>query len=233
MRHGAVEYFDPDGRPLAAPEDVALTAEGIDQARAAGAALAAAGVRIDRVVTSGLARTRDTAAAVLAAAALAPPVEHWPALQEIRGGRLAAIPDANLKAAFVGAFEGPVPREVRFLNGESIGALIDRVLPALHQLLAATDWDTALMVAHGGVNRALLSWFLTGEPVFLGGLAQDPGCLNIVDVGANPATSVLRVINFCPATPLHTDSRHTTMEHLLMQYLRARSPQAAATGETR
>jgi probable phosphoglycerate mutase len=227
MRHGAVEYFDASGRPYPDPDDVPLTPAGVAQARAVGAALAADGIRIDRAVTSGLARTRATAAQVLDAARMTLPVEHWPQLQEIRGGRLSSIPDAELKAAFVGAFEGPVPREVRFLSGESIGELLDRVVPALQMLLAQADWDTALVVAHGGVNRALLSWFLTGEAVFLGGLAQDPGCLNVIDVGPNTATSVVRVVNFCPIDTLQTESRLSTMEHLLLQYLRLRQPGGA------
>ena len=221
MRHGAVDYFDSDGRPYA-PDAVPLTPAGIDQARAMGAALAAAGVRIDRAITSGLTRTRQTAENVLAAAGQAPPIEHWPELQEIRGGHLPSIPDAELRAAFIGAFEGPVPRETRFLQGETIGALLDRTLPALQRLLAAEDWDTALMVLHGGVNRGLLSWFLTGEAVFLGGLAQDTGCLNIIDVGTGPATSVVRVVNFCPIDTLQTTTRLSTMEHLLEKYLRLR-----------
>ncbi len=224
MRHGAVEYFDAAGHPVGDPDDVPLTPAGIAQARAMGAALARDGVRIDRVITSGLARTRSTAAHLLDAAAVAPPIEHWPQLHEIRGGRLSAIPDAQLTAAFVSAFEGPVPRDVRFLNGESIGELMDRTVPALQRLLAKTDWDTALVVAHGGVNRALLSWFLTAERVFLGGLAQDPGCLNVIDVGHDAATSVVRVMNFCPIDTLQTASRLSTMEHLLQQYLQMRRP---------
>jgi probable phosphoglycerate mutase len=225
MRHGAVAYFEADGRPVD-PHDVPLTAEGVAQARAMGAALAANGIRIERAVTSGLARTRATAQHVLEAAELSPPLEHWPALQEIRGGRLFSIPDAELKAAFIGAFEGPVPRDVRFLGGETIGELLDRTVPALQRLLAADDWDTALLVCHGGVNRGLLSWFLTGERVFLGGLAQDPGCLNVIDVGPTPATSVVRVMNFCPADTLQTGTRLSTMEQLLHQYLgwRERNP---------
>jgi broad specificity phosphatase PhoE len=151
-------------------------------------------------------------------------VEHWPQLQEIRAGRLAGITDHDLRAAFVAAFEGPAPRDTRFLGGETIGELIDRAVPALQRLLAARDWDTALLVLHGGVNRALLSWILTGQPVFLGGLAQDPGCLNVVDVGPSPATSVLRVMNFCPLDTLQTESRLSTMEHLLQQYLKLRAP---------
>ena len=117
-----------------------------------------------------------------------------------------------------------------FLSGETIGDLIDRTVPALQRLLAADDWDTALMVCHGGVNRALLSWFLTGQPVFLGGLAQDPGCLNVIDVGPTASTSVLRVLNFCPLEPLQTGTRLSTMEQLLHQYLtwRDRPGQPAA-----
>lgn len=225
MRHGAVAYFEADGRPVD-PHDVPLTADGVAQARAVGAALAANGICIDRAITSGLARTRATAQHVLDAAGLSPPLEHWPELQEIRGGRLFSIPDAELKAAFIGAFEGPVPREVRFLGGETIGDLLDRTVPALQRLLAADDWDSALLVCHGGVNRALLSWFLTGERVFLGGLAQDPGCLNVIDVGPTAATSVVRVMNFCPTDTLQTGTRLSTMEQLLHQYLtwRERNP---------
>jgi probable phosphoglycerate mutase len=221
MRHGAVEYFDEQGRPHP-PDEVPLTAQGVAQAQAIGEALAASGVAIDRALTSGLVRTRQTAQHVLEAAGLSPPLEHWPDLQEIRGGRLSAIRDDELRDAFIAAFEGPVPREQRFLGGETIGELTDRVLPELQRLLADDRWDTALLVAHGGVNRAVLSWFLTGRQEFLGGLAQDAGCLNVIDVGASPATSVVRVVNFCPLNTLRTETRLSTMEELLQKYLKLR-----------
>jgi probable phosphoglycerate mutase len=227
MRHGAVEYFDADGRPYPA-EAVPLTAAGVDQARAVGAALHAQNVNIDRAVSSGLVRTESTLAQVLSAGRYELPVEVEPGLQEIRGGRLSQIPQAQLRAAFLEAFEGPVPETTRFLQGETIGELLDRVLPALERLLAATHWDTLLLVAHGGVNRAVLSWFLTGGRAFLGGLAQDPGCLNIIDVGATAARSVVRVVNFCPPDPLRGATRESTMEELLAKYLKARDGSASA-----
>jgi probable phosphoglycerate mutase len=219
MRHGAVEYFTAEGRPLP-PDEVALTAEGVEQARAIGRLLAASGVRIDRAWSSGLPRTRETAAQVLAAMSSEVAIAHWPQFAEIRAGRLADIPPTALRDAFVAPFEGAVPLQTRFLGGETIGELLDRVLPALQQLLADDGWDTALLVAHGGVNRALLSWFLSGERRFYGGLAQDPGCLNIVDVAPLPSQTVVRVVNFCPLAPLQTATRASTMEHLLQQYLR-------------
>lgn len=224
MRHGAVEYFDASGAPYP-PDDVPLTERGEAQARAAGQALRTHNVKIDRVIHSGLVRTRATTAGVLAGgeyAMASERVESWHDLQEIRGGRLAAIPDDQLRAAFVAPFEGPVPRDTPFLGGETVGQLIDRVLPALQRLLAANDWDTALLVLHGGVNRALLSWLLTGQQVFLGALSQDPGCINIIDVGDSPATSMIRVMNYCPLDVMLSTSRLSTMEHLLMQYQKLR-----------
>jgi len=222
MRHGAVDYFDSAGRPYP-PDAVPLTPQGVAQARAIGMALSAGQITIDRALTSGLVRTRETAQQVLDAAQLSPPLEHWPALQEIRGGRLSEIRDDELRDAFIAAFEGPVPREKRFLGGETIGELIDRVVPALQRLLGDESWDTALLVAHGGVNRAVLSWFLTGRHEFLGGLAQDAGCLNVIDVGTTPATSVVRVVNFCPLDTLRTETRLSTMEELLQKYLKLRA----------
>jgi broad specificity phosphatase PhoE len=221
MRHGAVEYFAPDGRPYL-PTEVPLTDRGIEQARAIGAALAANGVRLDRVITSGLLRTRSTADVAMAAGGFSAAVEHWPELQEIRGGRLGGIPEAQLREAFVAPFEGPVPLETQFLGGETIGELLDRSIPALQRLLGQDDWDTVLLVLHGGVNRALLSWLLTGQKLFFGGFEQAPGCLNVIDVGGSTATNIIRMINYNPLDALHTATRLSTMEALLARYQSAR-----------
>ncbi len=227
MRHGAVQYFTAEGQPLPA-DGVTLTSQGIAQARAIGQALADAGVAIDRVCSSGLPRTDATAEQVLDALGASIGIERRPRFAEIKPGRLADISRDQLRDAFVAPFEGPVPPATRFLGGETIAELLERVLPALQELLAEPDWDTALLVAHGGVNRALLSWFLTGQPVFLGGLAQDPGCLNIIDVGPTAATSVVRMVNYCAIDTLQTDTRASTMEHLLQQYLRRFDPSVDA-----
>ena len=46
-----------------------------------------------------------------------------------------------------------------------------------------------LAVLHGGVNRAILSYALTGEPRFFGGFEQAPGCINVLDVGPAAGSS--------------------------------------------
>jgi len=221
MRHGSVTYFDEAGRPHL-PESVPLNPDGRAQADAAGHAFAAAGVQFDRVIVSGLPRTVETAARVLAVTGQAIQPEVWPALEEIRGGRLSSIPLDELKRAFTGAFEGLVPPEQRFLGGESVGELMDRVHPAIARLRADPSWDTVLLVLHGGVNCAILSLALTGQRLFLGGLAQAPGCINALDVGVEERDWVVRCVNHSPPDPLQPGARATTMELLFEQYRKSR-----------
>lgn len=221
MRHGNVTYFDDAGKPYL-PEAVPLNEQGRAQAEAAGRVFANDGVRFDRVIVSGLPRTVETAQGVLAQTGQDIALEIWPELVEIRGGKLASIADADLQEAFTGAFEGVVPEHRRFLNGESIGELMDRVHPALDRLRQDSDWDTALMVLHGGVNRAILSLALTGERLFLGNLAQTAGCINALDVGTHAKDWVVRFVNHASPAVLQDDTRSTTMEILLEQYRKSR-----------
>ena len=215
MRHGEVAYFDAEGRPVP-PDDVALTETGRAQARAAAAALE--GEALDRVVTSGLRRTLETAALV------APGLEREtvPELRELRGGRLADLPEGEVEDAFVGFFEGTVPETRRFLGGESVGELLDRVTPAFDALVADRAWNTLLLVLHGGVNRAIISRALTGQRILLGGFEQAPGCVNVLDLGRDGW--IVRAVNVAPSDPVHRAGRETTMELLWAQYRRGVNP---------
>lgn len=221
MRHGNVTYFDASGKPFL-PEQVPLNETGRAQATAAGEVFAADGVRFDRVIVSGLPRTVETAGRVLAATGQRIEPEHWPELAEIRGGKLSAIPDDQLTTAFTGAFDGVVSEDFRFLGGESIGQLMDRVHPCIDRLRADKSWDTVLLVLHGGVNRAILSYALTNQRLFLGNLAQTAGCINAIDVGEAHADWVVRIANYSPLSQLQGESRSTTMEVLLEQYRKFR-----------
>jgi broad specificity phosphatase PhoE len=203
MRHAAVAYFDPAG-PVD-PTTVALTPEGRGQAARARDALA--GVELDRVVTSGLPRTVETARIV----APAREPELWPQLEELRAGRLADIAEDGFEAAFAGAFSGTITADTKFLGGETIGGLMDRVVPALEELVADREWDTALAVLHGGVNRAILSYVLTRERRFFGGFEQTPACINVLDVDAE-GHWIVRVVNSSEHLGVTGHLRTTTME---------------------
>jgi probable phosphoglycerate mutase len=220
MRHGSVDYYRRDST-VTRPEDVPLNALGQAQAAAAGCLFAESGVRFDRVLTSGLPRTTETAQCVLAATGQALDIERDERLQEIRGGAVSRIAPEALREAFLGTFAATGDAEpLRFLGGESIGELLDRALPAFEDLLADTSWQCLLLVLHGGVNRALLSRALTGGRAFFGRLEQAPACINVLDVGAGDL--VLRSLNLSPLEWLQAHARHTSMELLLAQYLQLR-----------
>ena len=85
------------------------------------------------------------------------------------------------------------------------------MLPALEELVSR-EWQTALAVFHGGVNRILLSQALAGGRAYFGTFEQAPACINVLDLGAD-GTWIMRTVNYIPYDPLHP-SRATTMEHL-------------------
>jgi broad specificity phosphatase PhoE len=206
MRHAEVSYVDDAGRPIR-PEQVPLTEAGRAQAVAARDALAA--VELDLVVASDLPRTAETAGLV----APGHEVERWPELAEWRGGRLDAIPPEELERTFVGALRIQDEAE-RFLGGESLGEALDRVHPALDRLVAR-EWETALAVLHGGVNRIVISHALSGDRTYFGAFEQAPGCINVLDLGDDGW--IVRTVNYIPYDPLHP-ARETTMEHYWGQF---------------
>jgi broad specificity phosphatase PhoE len=212
LRHGEVSYVGEHD-----PRLVSLTARGREQAAAAHRALV--GVDVDLVVTSSLPRTVETAAIVVPGAG----PEQWGDLDEWRGGRLDGIAFDELEREFVGALHVESEAD-RFLGGESLGEALDRVLPAFERLLAR-EWDTALAVLHGGVNRILISHVLAGGRTYLGGFEQAPACINVLDIG-DDGTWIVRTVNYIPYDPLHP-ARTTTMEHLwseLQPWLADRAP---------
>ncbi len=205
LRHGRVAYF-VDGRPVP-PDDVHLTAEGRSETETTAAALT--GIVFDRVITSGLPRAVETAQIV------APDTEpeSWAELRELEGGSLADLPDPE--EAFIGAFSGTLQEDAKFLGGETIGSLLDRALPALQRLAVEPGWDVALVVAHGGTIRALLSYALTGERAFLGNFELAPASISIVDVGDD---WIVRAVNVTAYDLAQTRTRLRTMEELWAQY---------------
>jgi broad specificity phosphatase PhoE len=212
MRHAQVRYFQG-----VRPQEVRLTDEGLRQAEAARRELEP--IPFDRVITSGLPRAVDTARIV----APAHEPEARPALREIESGEIRGLPPDVVQEMMTTAFRGVVPLDRPFLGGETIGGLLDRVLPELDALIADETWDVALLVLHGAVNRAILGRALTGERVFLGGFEQSPGCVNVLDVSSG-GEWIVRAVNHRPYDPAHARApRTTTMEELWAEYLAARA----------
>jgi probable phosphoglycerate mutase len=218
MRHGAVEYIAPDGRRYASDERP-LSASGRAQARAAGCFLRDAGVVPDRVMTSNLPRTIETAAEVLAALDVRIAIEQVPGLKEIASGKVADIPAEDLESEYARAFVGVIPESRQYLRGERFGSMIDRVYREIDRIAADTRWDVLLLVLHGAINRAILSYALTGTRTYLGNFQQSAGCVNVLDLGAD---WVVRAVNIAPTDPAHTRTRSTTMEEQFQHYLAAR-----------
>jgi broad specificity phosphatase PhoE len=211
MRHAQVRYFRGEH-----PHDVLLTEAGRMQAAAAAEALGE--VRFDRVITSGLPRTLETARAISPDATL----EENHALREIESGELRGVAPDVVQEMMTAAFRGIVPLDTRFLGGETIGELLDRVIPAVDALLADESWDVVLLVLHGAVNRAILSRALTGDRIFLGAFEQAPACINVLDVDRD-GSFIVRAVGYTPYDPAHAHAaRQTTMEQLWQEYLDAR-----------
>ena len=66
-------------------------------------------------------------------------------------------------------------------GGESISRLSDRVIPAFERIRAEEAGKDIVIVAHGGVNRVILSHVLGLDLSRVFNIQQDYGCLNIVD----------------------------------------------------
>lgn len=225
MRHGDVAYFDRQGQPIADPDLAVLGEKGRAQADLTGAYLKTIGIgKFDRVISSTLPRTVETAERVLAALGHPGEPTQVEALREIRIGPLQEIrniPTAELPRSILGMMDGRVSGDQRLLQGESLAALQARIEPALMAQLDDKGWDTALWVLHGVVNIAILSHALTGDASYYGRFDQGPGCFSIIDVGADFGDAAIKAVNVCP-DPTPYGPRLMALELLLAQNLKSR-----------
>jgi probable phosphoglycerate mutase len=214
MRHGDVSYFDAAGKPVR-PDTVTLNERGQYQAEACARELAA--VPIDRIVSSDLPRSLETARVLAAGRNMT--VEPESALREIQPGRLADLPPDGVERAFLGTFASGLDRDTRFLGGETIGSLVDRVLTCWRNTLSDPTWRHLLIVAHGGVNRAILTHVLKSDLSGFAALEQDPCCVNIIDVFED-GRCLVRLLNHTPYDAPKGQLVLTNMESLYAEYRR-------------
>jgi probable phosphoglycerate mutase len=226
MRHGDVSYFDAQGKPVTNPDAVMLNEKGRAEADAAGAYLRTNGLgKFDRVISSTLPRTVETAERVMKMLGQTGEPTEVEALREIRVGSsqdIRDIPTAELPEAILGMMQARVSGNQSLLRGETIAALQARVFPAVDALLDDNDWQTALWVLHAGVNLAILSRALTGDASYYGRFDPGPGCFSIIDIGADFHDAVIKAVNVC-ADPTPYTQRLDAFEMLLQANLKARA----------
>ena len=178
-RHGHVEGIKPErfrGR-----EPLQLTVRGAAEA-AALAQRVAARWRPSQIYTSPMGRCVATAAAI--AGATGTPSKTCEDLNDIDYGAWqfktfaeAKAQNATLFAAWLGN-----PQLVRFPNGESLQDLAARTANALRMVLARHPHETIVLVGHDSVNRVLLLELLEQPLSAYWRLAQEPCCINEIDV---------------------------------------------------
>jgi probable phosphoglycerate mutase len=201
MRHGEVSYHQPGGQVVFG--DVDLTEEGVTQARQMAELLA--DVHFDAAVCTSLRRTRRTAELVLAGRDV--PVREVAALQELKGGSIAGLSEARIEAEFVYGMERAAEPGAGFPGGETFAEFQGRIVPAFERLILEPGWTTMLLVAHGGTNAMILSWFTRGGLAGPSAFEQDAGCVNVLDVDVIDGEIVRRLIRAINLTPYNYAKR--------------------------
>src|SRR5215469_13802633 len=124
MRHGAVSYFDAQGKPVADLDAVVLNEKGRVEADATGAYLKSIGLgKFDRVISSTLPRTVETAERVMKVLGLEGEPTELEALREIRIGsseEIRDIPTSELPQTILGIMQPRVNGEQGLLRGATI-----------------------------------------------------------------------------------------------------------------
>ena len=149
VRHGESE--GNAARIFTGHSDSPLTSRGRTQAAAVADELDK--VKFDRIVSSDLSRSRDTAELIAKRRGI--PVEVVPELREIDvGERTGKTFDET-----VGMPDWNDDGFVAWPGGETLDQVVARTLGAIERLTRESPGKTILVVGHGGVNRILLSHF--------------------------------------------------------------------------
>ena len=153
MRHGALPP-NPERR-FVGQRDIALSERGRRQARTWQRRLA--DIPFAAIVSSDLFRCVETAQLVKEEREI--PLIQEPAFREISLGRWEGLTPDEVEERFPGAYAERGRDMARFRpeGGESFADLASRVLPAFDSLAVHYAGQPLLIVAHAGVNRAILA----------------------------------------------------------------------------
>ena len=175
--------------------DVDITDAGVEQMNRLADFLAAE--PIAAIYSSDLQRARKGAGIIGRSLGLKP--SKVAALRELHLGRWEGLTraEAALKYPEEADFRFQALATGKIKEGESLVELGTRVLPALDEIAARHRGQAVCLVAHGGVNRVILSDAM-GLPIenFFR-IEQDYGCLNIIDYFED-GVKVVKLLNGGP-----------------------------------
>lgn len=212
FRHGDVSYVDNQGNRVADSRAVPLTDWGREQA--AGMRTFMDGVEVDRIICSGLPRTIETANGIFGDRNIE--IEVDADFEEIRSdqNRYQTLTDLNDVAyAFAKAHEPGAS----YGGGEVFADVEGRIVDAMNRVIADPNWKSLALVAHGGVNRALLGWATGAGLKGFSTFEQNTCCLNIIDVDTHPESgdhhrTLIRGVNITAYDPAKRDVHLTALE---------------------
>ena len=188
IRHGEIEGT-ADGI-LVGRTDAPLSKRGLEQARQMAERLST--TQLSAVYSSDLKRARKTAEIVANRSNLE--IQASSGWREIDMGEWEGRTVAALyrdAPQLVGQLFSD-PASFEYPQGESFAAFIARVNTALDQLLSIHGSGEVVLVAHGGVCRTIIGTALGIPAKNWLRLAQDYGCLNVIDwYNGNPLLQLL------------------------------------------
>ena len=190
IRHGEVEGAE-EGK-LFGHTDVALSEQGLEQSRQLADRLASA--QLSAVYTSDLQRASQAAEMIAGRHGLkVQPDAAWREISmgEWEGRSVAELHDQageKVKQLFSD------PSSFKYPEGESFSVFTARIQTALDQLLIAHPNGEIALVTHGGVCRAIIGRALETPMRTWIRLAQEYGCLNVIDwYELNPVLQILNI----------------------------------------
>lgn len=165
-------------KKLLGQTDVELSARGKEQAQKIADFLGR--FHIDYLYSSPLKRARTLAERINDVKNIELKLDD--SLKEINFGYCEGLSFSALRERYPHVFEDYVNRapSLAFPGGESLADFIKRVNDFLKRLISCEKGGTALVVAHGGVTRALLCYCLGLASDFIWNIKQDYGAINIL-----------------------------------------------------
>ncbi len=183
VRHGETDW-NRDQR-FQGQIDVPLNSMGLVQGQKAAEFLRK--VKIDRAFSSSMQRPKQTAEIIL---------EHHPhisldlldLLKEISHGLWEGKLEAEIEAEFAGELQKwqSTPELTQMPEGENLNDVWLRVKTAWQQIIdAVPNGETAMVVAHDAVNKAILCQLLNLKPASFWAFKQGNGCVSVIDYPKN------------------------------------------------